>query len=857
MKPYDFSQIEPRWQAYWQRERLFATAGKSGYYMLMMYPYPSGTLHVGHGRNYILGDALCRFMKMRGHVVLAPMGWDAFGLPAENYAISRGVHPAQSTRENIDRMRRQFTEWGIVYDWDREIASCHPGFYRWTQWIFLKLYERDLAYRKKADVNWCESCKTVLANEQVVEGACERCSTPVNQRELEQWFLRITAYADRLLEDLEQLVDWPERVKVMQANWIGRSEGVELDFNVEGEGCEPLRVYTTRPDTIYGATFLALAPEHRCVRTLVKDRPEEKAIMDFVAAVRSESAFARGAGLVEKRGLFTGRHAINPYSGERIPIWVANFVLTTYGTGAIMAVPAHDQRDFEFARSHGLPIKVVIEREGEHLAPEGMTEAYTGDGTMVNSGEWSGLHNRTGIARMIAHAEGKGFGAARVNFRLRDWLISRQRYWGTPIPMVYCDACGEVPVPEQDLPVKLPAGVEFHPTGDSPLKGHADFVETSCPRCEGPARRETDTMDTFVDSSWYFLRFISPRLETALFDSKEVNQWLPVDQYIGGIEHAILHLLYARFVTKFLKDEGLIDFSEPFARLFTQGMITSPAYRCHRHGWIAPEQVRDGRCPLGDETLEMSLQKMAKSKFNVVAPSAIIERYGADTERVFTLFMAPPEKESEWSEEGVRGASRFLNRVWRLVLETSERLGAANGAKLLEVAGDGGFRDAELARLTHRTIRKVTRDISESFHFNTAIAAMMEFSNFLSAYLAKTERTDWDEAGVATAVRSLVVLLHPFAPHITEEMWQEIGGARSLLTEPWPGWDETALAEEQVALVITVNGKVRSKMTVPAGASDKEAGEAALADPRISRILAGRQPKRIVVVPDRLVNLVV
>ncbi|MFQ5718964.1 MAG: leucine--tRNA ligase, partial [Acidobacteriota bacterium] len=626
MQPYDFRTIEPRWQEYWRTENLFSAAPAGGgrdYYMLMMFPYPSGTLHVGHGRNYILGDALCRYMKMRGFNVLSPMGWDAFGLPAENHAIQRGVHPADSTRDNIERMRRQFQEWGIVYDWDREIASCHPGFYRWNQWLFLQMYERGLAYRDTANVNWCESCKTVLANEQVVEGACERCSTPVIQRELRQWFLRITEYAQRLLDDLDGLEDWPGRVKAMQANWIGRSEGVELDFAVEGASDGPLRVYTTRPDTIFGATFVAMAPEHARLAPLVAGRPEEKAVEAFVASVGQESAFARGAGLIEKRGVFTGRYAINPFNGERLPVWVANFVLTTYGTGAIMAVPAHDQRDLEFARAHDLPVRVVIrpgadEPPGDGSHPADRTEAFTADGTLVDSGRWTGLPNRTAIARMIAHAASEGFGRPRVNFRLRDWLISRQRYWGTPIPIIDCDACGEVPVPESDLPVLLPREVEFRPTGDSPLATHAGFVQTACPRCGSAARRETDTMDTFVDSSWYFLRFISPRLTTAPFDSAAVNRWLPVDQYIGGIEHAILHLLYARFVTKFLHDTGHVAFQEPFARLFTQGMITHPAYRCPEHGWVAPQQVRDGRCPTGGEALEVSLQKMAKSKLNVV-----------------------------------------------------------------------------------------------------------------------------------------------------------------------------------------------------------------------------------------------
>ena len=860
MKPYDFARLEPEWQDYWRREGLFrALPERTGRdcYLLMMFPYPSGTLHVGHGRNYIMGDALARFLRMRGFNVLAPMGWDAFGLPAENYAIAHGVHPAESTRANIESMRRQFGAWGIGYDWDREIASCHPGFYRWTQWLFLRLYEKGLAYRRRADVNWCPSCKTVLANEQVVEGACERCGTAVVQRELEQWFLRITAFAERLLADLTRLPHWPERVRAMQANWIGRSEGAEIDFALEGEGSEPpLRVFTTRPDTLFGVTFLAVAPEHARLPELVAGRAEEPEILRFATEVRSESGFERAAGLAPKRGLFTGRYARHPFTGERLPIWVANFVLTTYGTGVIMAVPAHDQRDFEFARAHDLPVRLVIQGADGPAPGEPLAAAWTDDGRLVDSGSWSGQGNREGGARLVAHAEAEGFGAPAVHFRLRDWLISRQRYWGAPIPILYCDGCGEVPVPDADLPVELPRDVEFRPTGDSPLRAHAGFVHAVCPRCGGAARRETDTMDTFMDSSWYFLRFISPRLDSAPFDRQAVNAWLPVDQYVGGIEHAILHLLYARFITKFLKDIGWVEFDEPFARLFTQGMITKEAWRCHRHGWVAPAEVRDGKCPHCGEPAVASMQKMAKSKLNVVAPASIIATFGADTERLFTLFMAPPEKESEWSDEGVRGASRFLHRVWRLVQDTARRLGASP-APLQLAAHRQADGDRDLRREIHRAARRVTEDIDTSFHFNTAIAALMEFSNALSAYVERTARDAWDEPGVALALKTLVQLLHPFAPHITEELWRDLGGTDSVLREPWPVWDEAALARDEVAYVITVNGKVRSRVTIRAGAPEDEAREAALADLRVVEILAGRQPRKVVVVPDRLVNVVV
>ncbi|MFQ5766967.1 MAG: leucine--tRNA ligase [Acidobacteriota bacterium] len=860
MKPYDFRSLEARWQEFWQREHLFVAhqPGKGkDFYMLMMFPYPSGTLHVGHGRNYIIGDALCRFMKMRGFNVLAPMGWDAFGLPAENFAISQGIHPADTTRANIDRMREQFRKWGIGYDWDREIASSHPGFYRWTQWLFLQFYGRGLAYHKRADVNWCESCKTVLANEQVVEGACERCGHPVIQRELEQWFLKITDFAERLLDDLDRLEHWPERVKLMQANWIGRSSGVELEFPLEREtGLEPLKVFTTRPDTVYGATFLALAPEHPRLKALMAGCREEAEVMDFAARARRQSSFARSAGQVEKEGRFTGRYAVNPFSGVKIPIWVANFVLTTYGTGAIMAVPAHDQRDFEFARSQDLPVRMVIKGDATVSPSEALSEAYTGDGTMIDSGPWSGLANRAAIPKMVAHAEKKGFGRAAVHYRLRDWLISRQRYWGTPIPIIYCEDCGEVPVPEKDLPVRLPRDVEFRPTGDSPLKGAISFVRTRCPTCSGAARRETDTMDTFVDSSWYYLRFVSPRLRSAPFDKADVNRWLPVDQYIGGIEHATLHLLYARFVTKFLHDEGYLKFSEPFERLFTQGMITAPAYRCPRHGWIPPSQVRDGCCAQDGARLEVILQKMAKSKLNVIPPAAIIEKFGADTERVFTLFSGPPEKEMEWSDDGVKGASRFLNRTWRLIQKTADSLHLAGGGAEGKAVAPREPKDPEFRRHSHEAIRRVTRALEESLHFNTAVAALMEYSNYLSGVLQEGSAVWGDRPGIVWSLRVFVQLLHPFAPHMSEELWRDLGEQGSLLQQGWPEWDPAALSRKQVSLVITVNGKVRSRVEVASGLAEAEARERALSDPKVRKILGSRSPRRVVVVPDRLVNIV-
>jgi leucyl-tRNA synthetase len=813
-EPYDPQQIEPRWQEFWARERFAAvdTAGEKGLYMLMMFPYPSGDLHVGHGRNYILGDCLFRMFLMQGRKVLNPMGWDAFGLPAENAAIKRKIHPREWTIGNIGRMKDQFRRWGILYDWDKEITSCEPEYYRWNQWLFNRMLEKGLAYRGKSPVNWCPSCRTVLANEQVIAGGCERCGTLVEQRDLEQWFLRITAYADRLLEGLDRLPDWPEKVKVMQRNWIGRSEGCDLRFKVEGVE-EPLTVFTTRVDTIYGATFVALAPEHPLVERFRASAPDAD-FGGFVDGLRKQTRLQRESESGEKDGRFTGAYAVNPFSGERIPIWVANFVLMEYGTGAIMSVPAHDERDFAFATNYRLPIRIVI--AGPGMAEDTvLAEAYTGPGKAVNSGPFTGLPSLDAIARMGAFAEENGFGTRKVRYRLRDWLISRQRYWGTPIPVVYCDRDGIVPVPEDCLPVVLPTDIQFGSVDGNPLERSASFVTTTCPKCGGAARRETDTMDTFVDSSWYYARFINPDVHDAMFDLGRVRRWMPVDLYIGGVEHAILHLMYARFLYKVLFDFGMVPGDEPFSVLFNQGMIVS------------------------ESSLTGRLEKMSKSKGNVVAPDALIARYGADTERVYTLFMGPPEKEAEWTDEGVLGAHRFLQRVWALQDAVSDAAGRAG-----EEAANERLRIA-----AHRAVKRVHTDL-ERYHPNTAIAAMMELVNTIG-----DTQQEVGEGVLRAAYETLLRLLHPFAPHVTEELWRLAGHEGSLLRTGWPTFDAELLARQRVTLAVQVNGKLRATVEVEPGLDADTATSAARR--AAARWLEGKQVVKVVHVPDRMVSLVV
>ena len=823
---YDHAGIEEKWRRRWEETRaayVDTVAPGDKFYMLNMFPYPSASrLHVGHGRNYILGDALYRYARMRGRRVLNPMGWDAFGLPAENAAIASGTPPREYTLANIARMKEQLRLLGLLYDWSREIASCDPEYYRWNQWLFLRMWERGLAYRKQAPVNWCPGCRTVLANEQVVDGCCERSGDPVEIRDLTQWFFRITDYAERLLDGLDALPHWSERVKTMQRNWIGRSEGAEIRFAVEGFG-EPVTVFTTRPDTLFGATFLALAPEHPLAAEIARRSGGGEA-QRFIDRVRQESRLEREAETAPKEGFDTGAAAIHPGTGERIAVWLANFVLPEYGTGAIMGVPAHDQRDFEFARRYRLPIRPVYRTDAGDVDADAMTESIPHGGVLVSSGELDGApEGPEAIARAIAWLEARGVGQGKVGYRLRDWLISRQRYWGTPIPAVHCPGCGVVPVPDRDLPVLLPRDVAFLGAEGNPLEQSESFVAVACPSCGGPGRRETDTMDTFVDSSWYYLRFLSPHDGDRMVDAAKARRWMPVDQYIGGIEHAILHLLYARFICRVLKDLGLVDLEEPFDRLFNQGMITR-------------------RNPASGK-----VEKMSKSRGNTVSPDELIERYGADTVRLYTLFIGPPEKESEWSEEGVVGAYRFLNRVNDL----AERVTALPAAG---APSDAGLQAATpLARLEHQTVRRVTED-AERFHFHTAAAALMEFQRGIGDALDTGAETN---AAIARATRTLLCLLHPIAPHLAEEWWERLGGRPSLLSVAWPIFDPGLATSPRVTLVVQVNGRVRGKLDLERGALEAEAIDRARTDDRIRPWVEGKHITRAVYVPDRLLNLVV
>jgi len=822
---YNFAEIEKKWQSWWADKDIYRVPDQSErpkYYCLEMFPYPSGKLHMGHVRNYTIGDVVARFFTMKGYNVLHPMGWDAFGLPAENAAIKHGnMHPAVWTYNNIDNMRSQLKQLGLSYDWNREVATCHPGYYRWTQWLFLQLYKHKLAYKKKGSVNWCPSCATVLANEQVKEGFCERCNSSVEKKDLDQWYYRITSYADRLLKDLELLKGWPEKVKIMQENWIGRSEGTEIDFPVRETG-DVITVFTTRPDTVYGVTYMVLAPEHPLVEKLIEGKPEAAAVRDLVKKVRNLSEIDRVSTEAEKIGLFTGAYCTNPLNGEEVPILVGNYVLLEYGTGCVMGVAAHDQRDFEFARKYNLTIKVVVQPEGTVLDPDTMTEAYVGDGVMVNSEQFNGLPNREGIKAVTAYCEQKGIGRGVVNFRLRDWLISRQRYWGAPIPIIYCEKCGEVPVPDADLPVELPVNVKFKPTGQSPLAGCEEFVHTTCPQCGGPARRETDTMDTFMCSSFYFYRYISPRNTDRVWGEEEVKYWMPVDQYIGGVEHAILHLLYSRFFTKFLYDIKLVPVTEPFINLLTQGMVLKDSF------------------------------KMSKSKGNVVSPEDIVAAYGADTARLFILFAAPPERDLEWSDQGVEGCYRFLNRVWRLVAPLAGKLDADHPSKTEKLVG----LDREIHRITHSTIKKVTEDIGNRFNFNTAISTIMELVNSLYQYKEIPE-TDRSPAVMSEAVETLLLLLAPFAPHFAEELWHGIGRTGSVHLQPWPEYSEEAIAEDEITIVVQINGKIKKRMLVPTGIDADQLKELVSSQPSVQDLIGGKTVVKVVAVPGKLVNIVV
>jgi leucyl-tRNA synthetase len=817
-KQYAPQQVEPKWQAYWEKEKLYYARDEDDrpkFYALVMFPYPSGDLHMGHMRNYTIGDLIARYKMMRGYNVMNPMGWDAFGLPAENAALEADIHPKLWTEQNIADMKRQLYKMGICYDWAREVTSCLPDYYLWTEWIFLQLYKRGLAYKKMSPANWCPSCKTVLANEQVLEGGkCERCGAIVTKKDLAQWFFKITDYADELLEDLALLEHWPERVRVMQENWIGKSHGIEFRMAIDGHDYE-ISTFTTRIDTVHGMTFVVLAPEHPLVEKLTTSEHKQE-VEAYVEEARQASEIDRLAAEVEKEGVFIGSYAINPMSGERMPIYVADYVLMTYGTGAIMGVPAHDFRDFAFAKRYGLAIPVVIAPPG--WDGEDLDDAYVDEGTMVNSGPFNELPSSEGMERIADYMEEHRIGKRAVYYRLRDWLISRQRYWGAPIPIIYCEKCGLVPVPEEDLPVILPMDVDFHPTGtgESPLATVPEFMHTTCPTCGSAARRETDTMDTFVCSSWYYFRYADPHNDEASWIRQKADAWLPVDQYTGGVEHAILHLMYSRFFTKVFRDLGLTSIDEPFARLFTQGMITKMNPRTEK------------------------VEKMSKSKGNVVPIDEMVDTYGADTARTFILFVGPPELDAEWNDQGVAGSFRFLGRAWRLVME-----GAPKGEASEEA-------ERELRRKTHQTIKKVTDDI-ERFHFNTAVSACMELCNALTAHKEAHGPTPALDEGV----RMLLLLLAPIAPHVTEELWTEVGDGRSIHRQAWPEWDEELAAEEVFTLIIQVNGKVRDKVEVPVTIGEAQAKELALGREPIRRWLEGKNVKKVIYVPGRLVNIVV
>lgn len=829
-REYNFTDIEQKWQGFWEGCGLFhvdENSTKEKFYCLVMFPYPSGTLHVGHGRNYIIGDVVTRYKIMKGYNVLSPIGWDAFGLPAENAAIKSSVHPAIWTRNNIKAMKRQLHRWGVGYDWNREITSCEPNYYKWTQWIFLKLYENNLAYKKKAAVNWCPSCATVLANEQVVNGCCERCDTPVRQRDLEQWFFRIGQYSQKLLDDLALLEGWPERVKTMQANWIGRSEGVRIDFRLEESG-KILSCFTTRPDTLYGVTFVSLAPEHPVIGKLISGTPQEKHILNFVEKARNQSMVERTAEGTEKEGIFTGKYVINPVSNDKVPLWVANYVLMEYGTGAVMGVPAHDQRDFQFAKKYNLPVKIVIQPEGKELNVNTMKEAHADNGIQVNSGMFDGIPNTEAVRKITEYLESKGIGTKTVTYRLRDWLISRQRYWGAPIPIVYCEKCGTLPVPESQLPVVLPEEVEFKSHGMSPLAQAGSFIHTKCPKCSGMAQREIDTMDTFVDSSWYFLRYLSPKDNTRPFITEKVNKWLPVNQYIGGVEHAILHLLYSRFITKVLYDLGCIGFREPFEHLFTQGMI-----------------IKDGA-------------KMSKSKGNVVSPDILIDKYGADTQRLYILFIGPPQKDAEWNDRGVLGAYRFLNRLWQKITDYEDIYTKVPrfDIHIQELSAEA----KTLYRQTNQTVKKITEDLDTSWHFNTAIASIMELLNKVDSFNVVTPHTDEEKINFHIfrhTMETIVLLMAPFTPHICEELWEIMGHKPTIFHQPWPIYDKNAIQEEMVEIVIQINSKVRSHLSVPVTISEDELKRRVLGDERVSGYLNGKKVMNTVIVPKKLVNIVV
>ena len=816
---YSFKEIEKKWQKYWEENDCFHTEedeSKKKYYCLEMFPYPSGKLHMGHVRNYSIGDVVARFKKMDGYNVLHPMGWDSFGLPAENAAIKHGIHPNIWTWDNIKEMRLQLKELGLSYDWNREVATCHPDYYKWMQWIFIQFYKRGLAYKKENPVNWCPSCQTVLANEQVVDGCCERCKSPVGKKNLSQWYLKITDYADRLLDNLDTLEGWPNKVKIMQRNWIGKSVGAEVDFKIKDTD-QTLTVFTTRVDTIYGTTYMVLAPEYPSVLSMVQGTEYEKPVKEYIEKVEHMNDIERTSTANEKTGVFIGKYAVNPFNKKEIPIYISDYVLMGYGTGAVMGVPAHDQRDFDFATKFGIDITPVVDPGDPSIDLNNLKEACAAEGTLINSGEFSGLNNRVAIDRFIDLVEKEGIGKKTVNYRLRDWLISRQRYWGCPIPMIYCDTCGWVPEKEENLPVMLPTDVEFTGKGESPLTTSKTFADVKCPVCGRPARREMDTMDTFLDSSWYFLRYCDPKNDKAPFDPKKAAYWMNVDQYIGGVEHAILHLMYARFFQMAFYDMGLVEDEEPFRNLLTQGMVN-----------------KDGK-------------KMSKSLGNVVSPEEIIAKYGADTARLFILFAAPPDRELDWSDKGVEGSYRFLSRVYRLVYEIKAKY--PNVPDAFEIGTEA---DKALNYALNFSIKKVSEDVGGRFNFNTAISSVMELVNEMYKY---KERDDVNPGLLGKAAKDLILMLSPFVPHICEEMWEHMGQKQSVTTMRWPEYDEGALVRDSVEIVVQINGKVKEKLVVAADADKQELEKIALENDRIKHLLDGKTVVKVVAVAGRLINI--
>ena len=820
---YDFAAIESKWQKIWAEENAFKTYedyDKEKYYVLEMFPYPSGKLHMGHVRNYSIGDVVARFKKMAGYNVIHPMGWDSFGLPAENAAIKNGIHPAIWTDSNISDMHEQLQGLGLSYDWDREVATCKPDYYKWMQWLFIQFYNKGLAYKKESQVNWCPDCETVLANEQVVDGACERCKTPVTKKELSQWYFKITDYADRLLDNLDTLEGWPDKVKTMQRNWIGRSEGAEVKFGIDGTDLD-LVVYTTRPDTLFGVTYMVLAPEHPYVKDLTAGTEYEEATNKYIEEAARKSEIERTSLTKEKTGVFIGKYAINPVNGNKVPIYISDYVLIDYGTGAIMAVPAHDQRDFEFAKAFDLEIIPVVDVENPDIDLNNLEEAAVATGKMINSGKYTGMLNTEAIVKITEDLETKGLGKKTINYKLRDWLISRQRYWGTPIPMINCPKCGWVPEKEENLPVLLPTDVEFLGKGDSPLTTSKTFRNTKCPVCGGDAEREIDTMDTFLDSSWYFLRYCDARNEEAIFDPKKVNYWMDVDQYIGGVEHAIMHLMYARFFQMVVHDLGLCDYEEPFKNLLTQGMV-----------------IKDGA-------------KMSKSLGNVVSPHEIQAKYGADTARLFILFAAPPEKELDWSDAGVEGSFRFLCRVYRLVYEYIDKI--RDGKDVSGAITINNAADKQLNYVINTSIKKVSEDAGGRFNFNTAISSIMELVNEMYKY----KQGEVNLPLFNKAIENLVTILNPFVPHITEELWAELGHEDRLYTASWPEYDEAALVKDEVEIVVQINGKLKDKLFL-ANNTDKEVVEEAARNlDKIQEALSEVEVVKVIVVPNKIINFVV